>query len=146
MSAPDVDALRAVRDAERAELNQRIAVMRQESGPTTERINQLAAEVKAARRRLSAAQGRLTRAEKTGDPEQIRIAQERLAVRSKEFDRLADANIRESQALTRAGLARLGGVLDQIGPTWAADAAVFDARYGPRLPADHPGRTTPCTI
>jgi hypothetical protein len=121
---PEPSALADAADREQGRLNELIAVGGAERVVADARLADLVAKQQAARRRWTAAKGRLTRARRVGSADKIAAAARREAEAYGEFDRISGAAIAEMQQLTQAGLDRLGQVLDQIGPTWAAHDAV----------------------
>jgi hypothetical protein len=86
---------------------------------------------RAARARWSAAKGLLTRAMRNGNAGRIAAAQERERVAYAEFDHVGRASIEEMFTLNRGGLDNVGRVLDQMGPTWDAQAEVTRQIAGP---------------
>ena len=116
----DLDEAEDREAAERAKLNEAMVVMSAENSVISIRVTELAEMHRSARARWSAAKGQLTRAMKDGSAEKIAAAREREQAAYAEFDHVGRAAIRESAALTNAGLDNLGRALDQIGPAWAA--------------------------
>jgi hypothetical protein len=122
------EAAQALRDAQRADHETRATELK-------EHHTALCEAEKAARRRMQAAEGRLTRARKTGDLERIAAAeQRRLETRdewetaSKRFFREGRPLIHEMFDISSAGFARLGELLaDQQAEKEASDA-LWDAR------------------
>jgi chromosome segregation ATPase len=120
----------AVRDAERAVMDARTAQLR-------EQVTALHDAAKADRRRMSAAQGQLTRARKSGDPERIAAAEQKLAEARERWDASSDRALREDRPLIRemygiAGRAvdRFGELLDEQAAGREAHDALWDARQG----------------
>lgn len=120
------DQLRAAADDEQAKLSALFVVNEAEGVVGSTRITELHEAYAAARRRIPAARGRLTRAQRGGDPAAVAAARAHLDEVQRDADRTGDAAISESQEIIRAGLDRSRGILDQIGPTWDARAAVTD--------------------
>lgn len=89
------------------------------------RMADLKAAQNAARRRHIAAKGMVTRARKDGSAERIAAAAKREGDAYTEFMAVSDASIDEMFTLNRAGLDRLGELLDHISPAWDADAAAL---------------------
>jgi hypothetical protein len=90
------------------------------------RMAELVAAQNRARRRHIAAKGSVTRARKDGSAEKIAAAAERERQAYAEFDRISGEAIEEMFEINGARLSALGELNDQIGRTWAADAAVLD--------------------
>ena len=134
----DLDALRAAHQAEQGRLNEIIVVTEAESVARAPRREDLVALQRAARRGVSAARGRLTKAQKDGHADKIADARARLDTASAEFDRVSDAVITEMHGHVQAHLDNLGQLNDQISRIWAAGDAVTDAIAGRRPP--RPGR------
>jgi hypothetical protein len=124
--SPGLEQLVEVHDAERAALNEAFAVGSAECVVTSSRIADLAAAQKAAYRRVSAARGQLTRAQKDGDTAKIADARSRLDELSAAADRISGTSVHEMQALLEGQLGNLGATLDQLGRAWAAGDAVTD--------------------
>jgi hypothetical protein len=124
------DADRAA-EAEQAELNGRMVVMSAERAATEARFAELAERQQAAWRRHRAAKGLVTRALKDGNAERITAAQERERATWAAADQTARAGIEEMQAINAARLENLGAVLNQIGPTWDAQALALRASCDP---------------
>ena len=80
------------------------------------RMADLKAAQDAARHRHIAAKGMVTRSRKDGSAEKIAAAVERERQAYLEFMAVSDDSIDEMFALNRAGLDRLGELLDHIGP------------------------------
>lgn len=94
------------------------------------RMADLAAAQTAAWRRHRAAKGLVTRALKDGSADRIAAAQERERQAYAEAQEIADAGVSEMFVINQAGLDRLGELNQQIGTTWAADAARLDEILG----------------
>jgi hypothetical protein len=77
--------------------------------------------------RVSAARGQLTRAQRGGDPEAIRAAQDRLDARYREADDIAHAGITEMHEISRVRLAQVGEMIDMAAAATRASAAVTEA-------------------
>lgn len=139
---PEVDALITVHDAERNRLNAAFAVDAAERTVATARQNELVAQQTAARRRWSAAEGRLTKARKDGSADAIAAARERADDAYREFTRISDAAIREMQQILGARLDNGGELLARARQTWDAGSAVIDALAQPahRQPPHDGGR------
>lgn len=133
---PGVDALIDIADRERDEYWSLAAVSDAERTVARARQDELVDQQNAANRRLSAAEGRLTRAKKVGDPAKIVAARERYDAAYSEFQAISDAVIAEMHGIVGAGLERSGQMLEQMRRTWSAGDAVIDA-----LAAPHPVRT-----
>lgn len=138
---PDREQLHAIAAAEQAKFGELAVVTTAESIVRNSRITELVAQQKAAYRRVPAARGRLTRARKDGDAEKIAVAARRLRELQAEADRIADAGIREAQHLISGGLESTDTLLDQMGRTWDARAAVIDTYRTPPVP--RPSGQTP---
>ena len=110
--------------AEQAKLNEPMVVTSAESAVRAARMAELVEAHRAARARLSAAKGQLTRAMKDGSADRIAAARERERAAYAEFDHVGRASIDEMFTLNRGGLDNVGRVLDQLGPTWEAQAEV----------------------
>ena len=134
--APDLDALIAAREAERARLHEAMVVGEAEGTVAAARQSDLAAQQNAARRRWSAAKGLLTKAQKNGAAAAIAAARERRDRAYTEYTRIADAAIGEMQQITGARIDSLEPLFDQMHRTWAADSAVTDALA--RNPGEEP--------
>lgn len=130
------EQLLAVEATERTTLNGLIAVVQAEGVVAGARVEDLAAESKAARRRVSAARGRLTRARRDGSAEKIAAAQAALRTIDAEAEAIAGAALDEMQQLSRARLDRLGEMTTQIGAAWDAQDAVTDTHRHPPAKAD----------
>jgi len=115
---------------ERARLHEMMAVSEAERTVADARMAELTAAQMAAWRRHRAAKGLVTRALKDGSAEKIAAARDRERQAYANAAAIADAGISEMFVLNRAGLDRLGELNQQIGTTWAADAARLDAILG----------------
>jgi hypothetical protein len=124
--------------AEQAKLNEAMVVTSAERTVTDVRVAELVEAQRAARARWSAAKGQVTRALKDGSAERIAAANERERAAYAEFDHIGRAAIDEMFILNRSGLDNLGRVLDQIGPTWDAQAEVTRQLLHPAPEADGP--------
>jgi hypothetical protein len=118
------------RDAERARLYEMMTVGAAERTVADVRMADLKATQDRAWRRHVAAKGVVTRARRDGSAEKIAAAVERERQAYAEFMAVSDASIDEMFTLNRAGLDRFGELNDQIGRTWAADAAALDESVG----------------
>lgn len=134
---PDVDALIDVAETEQTKLDATMVTGRAENVVRAAREAELVAAQQAARRRVSAAKGRLTRAQRDGDAARIAAARAQLDQAHRDFDRISDDVIRQLRALLQARFTHLDEVFEQIPPTWAAGSAVIDALAHPR-PATGP--------
>jgi hypothetical protein len=128
---PEVDALVVAHDAERDQLNRMIAVSGAESAVATARVRNLAEQQLAARRRWSAAKGRVSKARRDGSAAKIAAAHERCDRAYAEFARLSDAAIAETLRINDARLDELGTTMTQMRRTWDAGSAVVDALKPP---------------
>jgi hypothetical protein len=81
-------------------------------------------------RRLPAAKGRITRAQKSGDAEAVAAAEQRYAELWAEWETLSNRAIRESSWVLGAQLDRVGAMIVQIGRTAEADGAVTELFAG----------------
>jgi hypothetical protein len=108
-----------------ARLHELMAVGEAERTVADVRMADLKAAQDAAWRRHIAAKGGVTRARKDGSAEKIAAAVERERQAYMEFTAVSDASISEMFTLNRAGLDRLGELLDHVGPAWDADAAAL---------------------
>jgi hypothetical protein len=133
---PDIDALIEVQEREQAKLDEHFVVSKAEGTVANLRHQELAAQAAAARRRLSAAQGLLTKARKDGSAATIAAARQRADAASAEFDRISRANLTEMQSLLAERLKAQDELLEQMGRSWDAGAAVTDALARPRPPRD----------
>ncbi len=134
---PDVDALIEAADQEQAKFDDAVAVSQAEGVATILRQTELHEQQQAAYRRLAAAKGRLTRAQKDGSAAKIEAARHRLDAAYAAFDRISEDNITELQSLVGQRLQGLGGLLEQMGRSSAASAAVTEAfRSQPRREPD----------
>jgi hypothetical protein len=120
---------------EQRQLDELMAVSQAEGVVTSARQLDLVAAEKSARRRLSAARGLLTRARKDGSAARIAAAAQRVADADAEWERISDAGIAGMSQISRARLDNLGGLLDQVGRTWDAQAEAMEARHGGRRAA-----------
>lgn len=107
--------------AERAKLNEAMAITSAESTVTAARMADLVEAQRSARRRWSAAKGGLTKAMRDGSAEKIATARRREQEAYAEFDRISRDGIEEMFALNRGGLDNLDQVFGQMSRTWAAD-------------------------
>jgi hypothetical protein len=135
----DFDALRETYRAEQQRLDEAVVIAAAESAATAPRRDELAALQQAARRRLSAARGQLTKAQKDGDAAKIAAARARLEAASAEFDRVCDTVIGEMHDHVRGHLDNLGAINEHIGRAWAAGDAVIEALADRRPPASPAG-------
>jgi hypothetical protein len=136
---PDDDALIEAADQEQAKFDDAVAVSQAEGVVTTLRQTELHEQQQAAYRRVAAAKGRLTRAQKDGDGSvaKIEAARQRLDAAYAAFDRISEDNITEMQSLVGQRLQGLGGLLEQMGRSSAASTAVTEAlRSQPRREPD----------
>lgn len=117
--------------AEQAKLNEAMVVTSAESAVRSARMAELVEAQRGARARWSAAKGQLTRAMKDGSADRIAAAREREQDAYAEFDRISRDSVEEMLTLNRGGLENLGRMLDQIGPTWDAQAEVTRLLAGP---------------
>jgi len=113
------------RNPEQARLHELMAVGEAERAVADVRMADLKAAQDAARRRHIAAKGLVARARKEGSAEKIADAAERERQAYGEFMAVSDASIGEMFTINRAGLDRLGELLDHIGPAWEADDAAL---------------------
>jgi hypothetical protein len=95
------------------------------------RITELKAAPDRAWRRHIAAKGLVTRARKDGSAEKIAAAVERERQTHAESGRLSREAIEDMLSINGARLTELGALNNQIGLTWAADAAVLDEITNP---------------
>ncbi|WP_280490342.1 hypothetical protein [Nocardia carnea] len=131
---PVVDALIDIADRERDEFWSLAAVSDAEGTVARARQNELVDRQTAANRRLSAARGRLTRAQNAGDPAKIVAARKRYDAVYSEFQAISDAVIAEMHGIVGAGLEHSGQMLEQMRRTWTAGDAVIDALTAPTRP------------
>ncbi len=100
---PEVDALIDAADHEHAESRNLVAVNTAERTVADARLTDIHSQQKAALRRLSAARGLLTKAQKGGDAVKIAAARERETTAQREFDATAGPVARcASSTATRA--------------------------------------------
>ncbi len=109
-----------------ADLDASIAVGSAEGVVRSIRLADLAAEHNAARRRLAAARGQVTKAMKAGAADKIAAANARAEQAYHEYNHIADDAIDQSQKLIGSGLANLGHTLDRVRPAWDAGSAVTE--------------------
>ncbi|WP_067479357.1 hypothetical protein [Nocardia amamiensis] len=128
---PRVDELIEVADRERGQFWALAALSDAEATVSAVRGSELAEAQRSARRRWSAAKGRLTRAQKDGNADKIADARKRCDAAYAEFDAISVAVIREMQGIVGAGLERNGEMLGQMRRSWDAGAAVIDALSPP---------------
>jgi hypothetical protein len=117
------------------QLNEIIAVIAAERVAAGARYAGLVAARQRAYRRHAAAKGLLTRARKDGSAARIAAAARREAEASADAGRIGDACLREMHDLVGAALGNLLRI-GQMGPAWAAGAAVIGAPGRPRSPRD----------
>lgn len=91
------------------------------------RLNDLTALQQAAKRRWSAAKGRLTKSHKDGDAAAIAAAQVHCDRAFTEFTRISDQAINEALEIPGARMDSTNPLLDQARRTLSADAAATDA-------------------
>lgn len=132
------EQLRAVAAVEQTKLNDLIVVAEAESVVTTSRHSELQELTQAARRRVTAAKGQLTRARRDGNAGKIAAARVRLDTAEADWERVTDAAMEEIQATIRAKLDGLSAMNAQIDVSWAAQAAVTDTY---RRPPGSPDRS-----
>lgn len=131
---PDVDALIEAHEVEQGKLNATIVVSQAESAVATARRSELVAQQLMVHRRLSAAKGLLTKAQKDGSAAKVIAARERRDRAYTEFLRVSDEVITEMRQINGAQLDNLGQTFDQMHRTWDASSAVTDALARPRPP------------
>jgi hypothetical protein len=136
---PDIDALVEVREREQAKLDEHFVVSTAEGTVANLRHQELAAQAAAARRRLSAAKGLLTKARKDGSAAKLVAGRQRADAASAEFDRIWRANLTEMQSLLAERLQAQDELLEQMGRSWDDGAAVTDALARPRPPHNRGG-------
>jgi hypothetical protein len=124
---PEVDTLVERADAEQAVVDQMMSADRANSAKDSARSAELAARQRRARARLAAARGLRTRAERSGNPDGIRAATERVPTAESQFARTCDRTIDELLQIGRAHSARLDLTMTQIRRTSEARDAVIDA-------------------
>lgn len=134
---PDVDALLDRADTEQAKLNDLMAVSSAESAVMDARAADLAAVQKAARRKISAAEDRVTRAQEDGGAGEITAAQVEYEAARRETRQIQAAGIREMLAILNHRKENFGAVQDQLGLTWDAAADVTRALNWPE-PREQP--------
>jgi hypothetical protein len=123
--------LTAAADAEHRRFTELAAVAAAEGVVTASRREELTTAQLQARRRLSAAKGLLTKAQKDGSAETIAAARKHYAAADTEYARIADAAIAELLQLGHAGLDTNGELLDQMRRAWAASDRAIDALRPP---------------
>lgn len=130
--------------AEQRRFHELDAAGRAESAIEADRMVELAGQQQTALRRLAAARGRLTRAQRECDATKVTAAEQRVTKAYAEFNRLNDAVIAEMFAIRHARLDRLGAVLDQMRRTWHAGHEIREALTAPPRPSprkdNHRGR------
>ena len=120
------------------QLNEIIAVIAAERVAAGARYAGLVAARQRAYRRHAAAKGLLTRARKDGSAARIAAAARREAEASADAARIGDACLREMHDLVGTALGNLLRI-GQMGPAWAAGAAVTGTPGRPRPPRDGEG-------
>jgi len=131
---PEVDALIVAHDAERDRLDRMIAVSGAESAVATARVQDLAEQQLAARRRWSAAKGLVSKAQRDGSAAKIAAAREQCDQAYAAFRQLSDTAIAETLQINGARLGELGTTMTQMRRTWDAGSAVIDALKPPCQP------------
>ncbi|MEN3308925.1 MAG: hypothetical protein V7603_5127 [Micromonosporaceae bacterium] len=131
----DIEALRAAYQVEQGKLNEVIVITEAETAATSPRREELVAMQQAAHRRLSAARGQLTKAQKNGHVEKIAAARARLDAANAEFDSVADTVIAEMQGHIRARLDNIHLMGEQMSRAWDAGSAITEAFARRRPPA-----------
>ncbi|RBM22471.1 hypothetical protein DI005_06530 [Prauserella sp. PE36] len=122
----------ALADAEHRKLDERFAVSQAENVVAAARSAELLDQQKTARRRVSAARGRLTKAKKDGGAEKIRAARQQLEQAERDFDQASDTAIRETLKISQARNAELDGHFRQMKRAWSASDAVIENLRAPR--------------
>lgn len=122
-------------DAGRARLDEMMMVGEAERTVADARMADLKAARDAARRRHIAAKAMVTRARKEGSAEKIAAAVAREQQAYAEFVAVSGASIDEMFVFNRAGLDRLGGLLEHMGRAWEAGCAVVGEVTGRELEA-----------
>lgn len=130
---PDVDPLIEVREAAQQTLNGTMAVGAAEGVIAEVRQAELVAEQLAARRRLAAARGLLTRARRDGGAARIAAAAARVDAAQAEFDAVSRRVIDEMVQLMNARNENLDQMFAGMRAAWAAGDAVTDAFARARL-------------
>lgn len=113
--------------AEQRRFNDLAVVGSAESVVTATRMAELASQQQTAYRRVSAARGRLTRAQRDGNAAKISAAKQRVTAAYAEFDRVSGAVIAEMLALVRTRDHHVGEIFDQLRRTWDAGHEVREA-------------------
>lgn len=124
---PAINALIASSDAEWAKLEEMVVVNRAEGVVGSARIEELAAAQLAAKRRMFAAKGLLTKARRSGDADRIAAARQRVEEAERELFAISDAGIAEQQAILGHQLDEYGRAMAQVGRHWRASDAVVHA-------------------
>jgi hypothetical protein len=125
--SPQIDRLQDAADTQEATLADQVVVAHAENTVSSTRRDDLMQIQAKTWRRVSAARGILTRAQKAGDPERIRRALQRLDERQSEAEAISEACITEMQNGTRLALDRLSEILKQHAASDAASRRVTDA-------------------
>lgn len=125
--SPEVDRAQDRADAAQARFDGLAAVATAENVVGAVRREELVEAPKKAWRRVSAARGRLTKAQKDGDAERIIQARRRVDELYAEADRISRECLREMQSETRAGLDTLAAMNELVGEVFDALSAVGDA-------------------
>jgi hypothetical protein len=133
---PDVDALIQVQEREQARLDERFVISKAKGMVANLRHQELTAQAAAAGRRMSAAKGLLTKAQRDGSAAKIAAARRRADAAYAELDWISRADIAEMQSLLEERLKAQDELLEQLGRSWAAGAAVTDALARPWPPRD----------
>lgn len=121
-----LDAARSDARAVRQGFAEHVAVTTAENTVTDARIKDLHEQATKAHRRIPAAKGRLTRAQRDGNAERIAAAAAHLRAVQQEADRIGEANIAEMSTLIRGGLDRLHTTIELMGEVFDADARITD--------------------
>ena len=135
--SPEVDRLQDVADAAQARFDELAAVAEAEGTVTDARRVELAQLQARAWRWVRAARGRLTRAQRAGDPAAIRAARRHLDVTYAQAEDTSADCIAQLQQILRAGLDLTDDLVDQA---TAADTAHHHVMQA--LAAIQPGRAT----
>jgi hypothetical protein len=126
-----VEELKAIADSEHASLYDQLAVYAAEDVVGSTRMQELAAQHDAAKRRLSAAREQVTRAEDKGSFDKIAEARAHLDAMHAEFDRISHEAMTETQQLHEARLEAANALVQQLKTSRIADLVALKAEFGP---------------
>lgn len=125
LGIPELDGLEARAAAEKTKLDGLIEANAAASARRKTEMEEAVAATEKAKRQLSAAKGRLTRARNTGTG--IEAAEENLRNVRAAADMVFEQSIQRGWAILDAGHEALNGQLDQMRVSWDAGDAVINA-------------------